>query len=123
VREVAPSLAIAGNRDRLLAALASLLQNAVKFTQPGTEVTLMAYTYANRIFIEVHDHCDGLPSGSAEELFIPFSVQHRNNKAGLGLGLAIARQSVEADRGTLTGKNLPGTGCVFTMSLPRRDLP
>jgi signal transduction histidine kinase len=122
VREVAPLLAIAGNRDRLLAALVSLLQNAFKFSHPYTGVTLMAYTHANRVFIEVQDHCGGLPPGSAEKMFIPFSSQHSADKTGLGLGLDIARQSVEADAGTLTVKNLAGTGCVFTISLPRRDL-
>jgi len=122
VRDVAPLLGIAGNRDRLLAALGSLLQNACKFTQPHTEVTLMAYTHADRVFIEVQDHCGGLPPGSAEKMFIPFSSQRSDGKTGLGLGLSIARRSVEADAGTLTVKNLPGTGCVFTIDLPRRDL-
>jgi len=115
-------LGIAGNRDRLLAALANVLQDAFKFTQPHTGVTMMAFTQANRVFIEVQDHCGGLPPGSAEKMFIPFSSQRSDGKTGLGLGLAIARQSIEADAGTLTVRNLAGTGCVFTISLPRRDL-
>lgn len=119
VRETSPLLEIAGNRDRLLAALASVLQNAFQFTRPHTEVTLMAYTYANRVFIEVQDHCGGLPPGSAEKMFVPFSFKPGDGKAGLGLGLAIARQSVQADAGTLTVRNLAGTGCVFTITLPR----
>ena len=122
VRDIAPLLGIAGNRDRLLAALGNVLQNAFKFTQPHTEVTLMAYTQANRVFIEVQDHCGGLPPGTAEKMFIPFSAQRSNDKSGLGLGLAIARQSVEADAGSLTVRNLAGIGCVFTIALPRRDL-
>jgi signal transduction histidine kinase len=40
----------------------------------------------------------------------------------LGLGLSIVRQSVEADGGTITVENVAGTGCVFTISLPRRAL-
>jgi signal transduction histidine kinase len=122
VREVAPLLGIAGNRERLMVALANVLQNAIKYTQPHTGVTLAAYTHANRVFIEVQDHCGGLPTGIAEKMFIPFSSQLSHDETGLGLGLAIARQCVEADAGTLTAKNLPGTGCVFTISLPRRDL-
>jgi signal transduction histidine kinase len=122
VRDVAPLLAIAGNRDRLLAALGSLLQNAFKFTHPHIGVMLMAYTHANRVFIEVQDHCGGIPPSSVEKMFIPFSAQHNDDKTGLGLGLAIARQSVEADGGTLTVRNLAGAGCVFTISLPRREL-
>jgi signal transduction histidine kinase len=118
---VAPLLGIAGDRDRLLAALTNVLQNAFKFTRPSTEVTLTAYAAGERVFIDVQDHCGGLPPGKAEKMFAPFS-QRGDDKTGLGLGLAIARQSVEADAGTLSVENVAGTGCVFTISLPRRAL-
>ena len=61
-------------------------------------------------------------AGDAEKMFAPFS-QRSDDKTGLGLGLSIARQSVEADGGTLSVKNVPGAGCVFTISLPRHALP
>lgn len=118
---VAPQLEIAGNRERLLAALANVLQNAFKFTRPSTEVTLTAYAVGERVFMDVQDHRGGLPEGDAEKLFIPFS-QRSDDKTGLGLGLSIARQSVEADGGTLSVKNSPGSGCVFTLSLPRQAM-
>jgi signal transduction histidine kinase len=111
-------LGIEGNRDLLLAALANLLQNAFKFTHPYTEVTLSAYALGDRILIDVKDHCGGLPSGSAEKMFTPF-IQQGKDKTGLGLGLSIARQSVTADDGVLSVANMPGTGCIFTISLPR----
>lgn len=69
--------------------------------------------------MEVADHCGGLPPGSAERMFTPFT-QRSDDKSGLGLGLSIARQSIEADGGTLTVRDVPGTGCVFTIGLPRR---
>lgn len=120
VPTVDPTLAIAGNRDQLLAALTNLLQNALKFTHPHTEVTLHAYPAGERISIDVSDNCGGLPSGSAEKLFSPFT-QRSDDRTGLGLGLSIARQSVEADGGVLSVKDVPGNGCVFTMNLPRRS--
>ena len=119
VPTVDPRLAIAGDRDHLLAALVNLLQNALKFTHPRTEVTLHAYPVGDRISIDVSDHCGGLPKGSAAKLFSPFT-QRSDDRSGLGLGLSIARQSVEADGGLLSVLDVPGTGCVFTMSLPRR---
>jgi signal transduction histidine kinase len=121
VPEVAPLLGISGNRERLLAALANILQNAFKFTRPSTEVTLKAYAVGERVFIDVEDHCGGLPPGQAEKMFSPFS-QHDADKTGLGLGLTIARQSVEADASTISIENVAGEGCVFTISLPRRAL-
>jgi len=114
-------LGIAGNRERLLAALANLLGNAFKFTQPHTEVMLLAYAAGDQVYIDVEDHCGGLTADNVEKMFKPFSHRH-DDKTGLGLGLVIARQSVEADAGTLTVRNLAGTGCVFTIRLPRHDL-
>jgi signal transduction histidine kinase len=121
VPEVDASVAIAGNRDHLLAALVNLLQNALKFTHPHTAVTLHAYTAGDRVSIDVKDHCGGLPPGFSEKMFRPFT-QGDFDRSGLGLGLAIAQRTVEAEGGSLTVRDVPGTGCVFTMSLPRHSL-
>ena len=121
VARVDPLLGIDGNYDLLLAALMNLLHNAFKFTQPRTEVTLNAYALGSRVLIDVKDNCGGLPPGNAEKLFTPFS-QRSEDKTGLGLGLSIARKSVEADSGILSVRNLPGTGCIFTIDLPLYSL-
>ena len=113
--------AVKGDRSQLLAALTNLLQNAIKFTQPHTTVTLKAHCVGDRVLIEVEDHCGGLPKGNSETMFRPYT-QRSSDKSGLGLGLSIARRNVEADGGTLTVQDRPGTGCVFTMSLPRHEL-
>ena len=81
-----------------------------------------AYSVADRILIDVEDHCGGLPPGSAEQMFLPFT-QSGADKSGLGLGLAICRRSVEANNGVLRVRDMPGSGCVFTIDLPRRELP
>lgn len=121
VPEVDRSLGIAGNRDHLLAALVNLLQNAFKFTHPRTEVMLHAYGEAERVCIDVKDHCGGLPRGIVEKMFKPFA-QGGGDRSGLGLGLSIARRSIEADHGSLGVRDVPGSGCVFTISLPRHEL-
>ena len=110
-------MTVRGNRPMLHAALANLLQNAFKFTHPRTEITLQAFALDGEAHIEVHDHCGGLPHGTAETMFTPFT-QRNADRTGLGLGLAIARHSVEADFGTLSVRDVPGTGCVFTIALP-----
>lgn len=122
VTPVTPILAIQGNRELLLAALGNLLQNAFKFTHPCTDVALRIRESDQHVLIEVEDHCGGLPQGVAARMFAPFS-QHSHDRSGLGLGLSIARQSVEADFGTLTVRDVPGTGCIFTICLPRHALP
>lgn len=114
-------LALVGSRELLLAALANILQNAFKFTKPGTEVILTAYASGDRIQIDVQDHCGGLNAGVAESMFLPFS-QSGANRTGMGLGLTIARQSVVASNGELTVRNLPNQGCILTISLPRNKI-
>lgn len=122
VSKVDARLAVDGDRDLLLSAVGNLLQNAFKFTRVGSEVTLNVYAVADRILIDVEDHCGGLPAGNAELMFRPFA-QGNADKSGLGLGLSISRRSVEANGGTLGVRDVPGTGCVFTIDLPRHDLP
>ena len=112
------TLGLEANREQILAALANLLSNAFKFTHAGATVTLSCFAQGDRILIEVKDECGGLPEGNAERMFIPFS-QRSGDKSGVGLGLSIARHSVMADGGTLSVRNLPRDGCVFTINLPR----
>jgi hypothetical protein len=121
VSDVDRRLAVDVDLDMLLSALGNLLQNAFKFTAPGTEVSVNAYAVADRILIDVEDHCGGLPPGNAEQMFLPFT-QSGADKSGLGLGLAICRRSVEANDGVLRVRDVPGSGCVFTIDLPRHAL-
>jgi signal transduction histidine kinase len=106
------------DRALIAAAVANLLQNALKFTRSGTRVVLRAAATEQTVLIEVEDQCGGLPPGKASEMFRPF-VQHGLDRSGLGLGLSICRKSVEASGGQLRVRDMPGTGCVFTIELPR----
>jgi len=106
------------DRQLVAAAIANLLQNAFKFTRPGSRVVLRASATEQRGLIEVEDQCGGLPPGKAEDLFRPFE-QRGVDRSGLGLGLSISRKSVEANGGQLRVRDVPGTGCVFTIEFPR----
>ena len=111
-------LAVNADRDMLLSALGILLQNAFKFTHRHSTVTLRVYAQEDRILMDVQDHCGGLPGGNPQDMFGPYT-RAGINKAGMGLGLGICRRSIEANDGTLSVRNLPGEGCVFTIDLPR----
>jgi signal transduction histidine kinase len=121
VAVVDPALAVDADKDMLFAAVGNLLQNAFKFTEHHTEVSLHAYATADRILIDIEDNCGGLPSGIAGKAFLPFT-QRGANKSGMGLGLSICRRSVEAINGILSVRDVPGSGCVFTIDLPRHSL-
>ena len=100
----------------LRSAVFNLVQNALKFSRAGATVTVRARPSPDRVAIEVADSCGGLPPGKIDELFSPL-VQRSNNRSGFGLGLAIARQAVEAHGGDIAVRDLPGVGCVFTIEL------
>ena len=121
VSAVDPTLVIDADRDLLLGAVGNLLQNAFKFTGDHTLVRLDAYESGDRILIDVADRCGGLPHGDVETIFAPFK-QTGADKSGLGLGLSICRRSVEVQDGTLSVRDVPGLGCVFTVSLPRHSM-
>jgi signal transduction histidine kinase len=101
----------------LSGAVVNLLQNAFKFTHPGGRVSLTASVNVGRVDIDIKDECGGLPEGKAEELFEAFQ-QRGANRSGLGLGLFISRKGVEANGGELRVRDIPGSGCVFTIDLP-----
>lgn len=79
-------------------------------------VTFSALTFGACVLIEVRDSCGGLLPGALTRMVVPFE-QNDADRTGLGLGLAIARQNIEADLGTLAVRDVPGTGWVFIISL------
>jgi signal transduction histidine kinase len=109
---------VEGDGQILTSIITNLVQNACKFTRPRGHVTLGARVMTERVFIDVADECGGLLPGQAEQLFRPFQQGHENH-SGLGLGLAISLKGVRAIGGDITVRNVPGTGCVFTVELRR----
>ena len=105
------------DRRLVRSALHNLVRNAVKYTAPGTEIEIRSRLDGGHVVIEVEDGCGGLPPGKVEAAFAPF-VRLTAREPGFGLGLAIAKQAVDAHAGTLRVQNLPGKGCVFVLELP-----
>jgi signal transduction histidine kinase len=118
-------LVVRVERDRRLSvdvrlvqsALINLLRNGVKYTQPETTVELRGRVEDGRATIEIEDQCGGLPPGRVEEAFAPF-VRLQGKQSGFGLGLAIAKQAVDARGGSIRVQNVPGKGCMFVLELP-----
>ena len=115
---VEQNLSVYADPQILTSVLSNLLQNAFKFTKPRGLVSLRITSTPESVLFEVEDQCGGLPPGRAEELFRPF-VQRSDDRSGLGLGLTISRRGVEASGGKLHVRNMPGSGCVFVVDLPR----
>jgi signal transduction histidine kinase len=118
VLPVEDGLVIEADRQVLTAVVINLLQNAFKFTRPGTTVVLRVGASVERVLIEIEDECGGLPSGNLNELFRPFE-QRGADRTGLGLGLAFSRWGIEQNNGRIYARTLAEKGCVFTVDLPR----
>ena len=116
VEPVNESLFIDADRHLLASAVSNLLQNGFKFTRAGGHVWLRTSSEGDRVLIEVEDECGGLAPKTAE--FVGSSEGRHAEHAGLGLGLLISRQAIEADGGKLSTRDIPGKGCVFIVDMP-----
>jgi signal transduction histidine kinase len=105
------------DQNLLASALTNLVRNAVKFTPDAGTIHVRAKQGDGRLLIEVEDECGGLPPGAVQKLFDPF-VQAGKDRSGFGLGLAIAKQAVDAHGGDLRVHSLERRGCVFTLDMP-----
>jgi signal transduction histidine kinase len=101
----------------LRSAVGNLLRNAVKYTHEKSTVVLRGSIAKDRATIEIEDCCGGLEPGKVQEAFAPF-VRLDTTQTGFGLGLAIAKQAVDAHGGAIRVQNLPGKGCIFILELP-----
>ena len=119
VNSVEAHVVVQADRQILAAAITNLLQNAFKFTRPGSQVLLTASCTETRVMIAVDDECGGLPAGRRESLLRPF-VQRGSDRSGLGLGLSICVKAMQSMAGELQVRDVPGHGCVFTIDLPRQ---
>ena len=117
VERVDNALFLEVDRQLFASAISNLLQNAFKFTRPSGHVWLRTRPQADRVSIEIEDECGGLPPGATEALFRPFERGEADSR-GLGLGLSISRQAIEAHGGTISVRDIPGKGCVFSVEMP-----
>ena len=101
---------VSGDRLRLEQVLTNLLSNATKFSPEGGSITIRARAKGSKVMIEVEDRGDGLLPEEQERIFQPYHrvEQDRQRFAGLGLGLAICKQIVEAHGGGNMGRKSGG---------------
>ena len=98
---------------------ANLLENCVKHTPPGTQISISARLEGQDLRVVVDDNGPGLPPGDSERLFEKFQRgQDEGNKGGAGLGLAICRAIVKAHGGAISALPRPGGGTRFQFTLP-----
>jgi signal transduction histidine kinase len=118
VTPVEAGIEVDADRALLAAALTNLLSNAFKFSPVNSHISLRTATTKDHVTFEVEDQCGGLPVTNPEEMFKLWTQRH-GDKKGLGLGLPLARRSVQASGGDVSVENMPGKGCVFRIKMQR----
>ncbi|HEV3193844.1 MAG TPA: ATP-binding protein, partial [Polyangiaceae bacterium] len=113
--------------ERIQQVVWNLLSNAVKFTPKGGQVHLEARRHESTVTIAVSDTGKGIAPAVLPTIFEPFRQGDASTTrlhGGLGLGLAIARQLVQAHGGTIRAESAgDGKGAKFTVELPSRSTP
>lgn len=115
------SLYVVGDLDRLEQVVINLLDNALAHTPAGGTVTLTAKKAGNHdIEIAVADTGQGIPVAELPRVFERFYRvdRSRQRSRGAGLGLAIAKEIVEAHGGEISAESVPGSGSKFVIRLP-----
>jgi two-component system, OmpR family, sensor histidine kinase SenX3 len=109
------------DRRQVVSAIFNLLDNAVKYSEPGQPVEVTAARQGDRVAIAVRDHGIGIPSRDLERIFERFYRVDRarsRHTGGTGLGLAIVRHTAQAHGGEVTVESHEGEGTTFTLLLP-----
>jgi two-component system, sensor histidine kinase and response regulator len=119
VAEALPELMIDGPKIRQV--LDNLLGNAVKFSPPGSTITVYEKFALGQCYVAIHDQGPGIPEGEHGKLFKDYgktSVRPTGDEPSTGLGLSISQQIMLAHNGTIQVGNLPGGGAEFRISFP-----
>jgi two-component system, OmpR family, sensor histidine kinase SenX3 len=121
VEEAPARLTVVGERRQLVSAVTNLLDNAVKYSEPGSTVEVQARTDGTWVDVTVRDHGIGIPRRDLERIFERFYRVDRarsRETGGTGLGLAIVRHVASNHRGEVRVESREGVGSTFTLRLP-----
>ncbi len=112
---------VEGDAALLQRMLDNLVENAYRYTPPGTPVTISVRVERDGFALRVHDDGPGIPAGEVPHLFERFyrgQAAQERAQSGAGLGLSLVRQIAEAHRGRATLTSAPGSGTTVTVLLP-----
>ena len=115
------SISIHGDRERLRRLLLNLVDNGMKYTPAGGQITLSLQKDRGWASLQIADTGLGIPNDEKEQVFQPFyraNEARKRGKEGVGLGLSIANSIAKAHEGKIDFESIPGHGTVFTVLLP-----
>jgi len=117
--EIADNLpSINADVEKTVFVLVNLLSNAIRFSKENDMIKIKVSRQKNEIYFSVADNGPGIPKNQKEKLFERFTNIGDKSKRGWGLGLAIAKEFVQAQNGKIWVESEVGKGSNFIFSLP-----
>ena len=121
VFEVPPGVRVLGDRRQLVSALGNLVENAVKYSEPGSAVQVRVRVEGSSVELMVADHGIGIPPQDHDRIFERFyrvDKGRSRDTGGTGLGLSIVRHVATNHRGDVLVSSQEGEGSTFVLRLP-----
>lgn len=119
VRVNVAELQFTGDSERLLQALLNILDNAIKYSRPNSEIAISGYRDRQYAKIKIRDQGSGIHENDLPRIFEQFYTTNVSRRgSATGLGLAIAKRIVEAHGGSITASSKFGQGTTLIISLP-----
>jgi signal transduction histidine kinase len=111
------------DRSRMRQVFANLLDNAIKYTPPGGNITISAAEEPARVIVRFRDTGIGIPAEEQERIWARlYRGDKSRSERGLGLGLSLVKAIVEAHHGQVTVTSKVGDGSNFAVSLPKTQI-
>ncbi|MDD2281683.1 MAG: HAMP domain-containing sensor histidine kinase, partial [Bacteroidales bacterium] len=114
-------LIVSVDEEKINQVLNNLIGNAIKYSYPGSTITVKVFKEINQLVTQVIDNGQGIPEKEIEGLFYPFkqtSVRPTSGETSHGLGLAIVKKIIEGHNGHVGVSSEFGKGSVFSFILP-----
>jgi signal transduction histidine kinase len=112
---------VTGDSESLVELLVVLLDNAIKYSEPKTTVTISTRTHGHYGYLSVADQGRGIKASEIPHVFERFyradDSRSKTQTDGYGLGLSIAQKVAEAHDGVISVQSTPGKGSTFTLKL------
>ncbi len=122
IRESDERLLVSGDKEKIQQVLHNLMDNAVKFSHPDSDILIRTRTRGDKVFVSVKDSGIGIPKedlGKIWDRFYKTDLSRGKDKLGTGLGLSISREIINAHRQTLDVVSTVGVGSKFIFTLPK----
>jgi signal transduction histidine kinase len=120
-KDLPPKATVYADQAMIHTVFRNLISNAIKFTEPGGEITISAIEKTGELTVTVRDSGIGISKANIEKLFRPdetYSTPGTNNEKGTGLGLILCKEFIQKHGGKIWVESAPGEGSTFIFTIP-----